>query len=186
MPTYLITFRTRGTWLHGDPRGSVDPRHNTLGEPLIAPNPRLVQRDRERMASAPVVLDETDRSAVDAAIRSVCNHRRWTLHALHVRTNHVHAIVTAPVRPERVMHAFKAWSTRRLVEAGRRMQGAKTWARHGSTRWLNTDASFDAACRYVMEEQGNPTSGAASDAARFYDARAPRAIGRDEAEEDAP
>lgn len=175
MPTYLITFRTQGTWLHGDPRGSVDPRHNRPGAPFVAPNPRLMQRDRTRMTSAPVILDDAQRTIVDDVIRGVCAHQRWTLHALHVRTNHVHAIVTAPDRPERIMHAFKARSTRRLVEAGLVTQGTRTWARHGSTRWLNTDATFDAACRYVMEEQGNQTSGAASDAARRYDARRPRA-----------
>lgn len=28
---YLITFRTYGTWLHGDERGSVDKNHNKFG-----------------------------------------------------------------------------------------------------------------------------------------------------------
>ena len=30
---YLITFRTYGTWLHGDARGSVDREHNVFGTP---------------------------------------------------------------------------------------------------------------------------------------------------------
>ena len=36
---YLITFRTFGTWLHGDDRGSMD-RHgkNIYGTERIAPN----------------------------------------------------------------------------------------------------------------------------------------------------
>ncbi len=27
-PAYLITFRTYGSWLHGDEKGSIDRKHN--------------------------------------------------------------------------------------------------------------------------------------------------------------
>ena len=35
---YLITFRSYGTWLHGDERGSVDRFHNVYGTPRLPPN----------------------------------------------------------------------------------------------------------------------------------------------------
>jgi len=35
---YLITFTTYGTWLHGDPRGSVDREHNVWGTPFLDPD----------------------------------------------------------------------------------------------------------------------------------------------------
>jgi hypothetical protein len=35
---YLITFRSYGTWLHGDPRGSVDRFHNVYGKPRLPPS----------------------------------------------------------------------------------------------------------------------------------------------------
>jgi hypothetical protein len=36
---YFIMFRSYGTWLHGDSRGSVDRLHNTYGTPRLPPNP---------------------------------------------------------------------------------------------------------------------------------------------------
>jgi hypothetical protein len=33
---YLITFRSYGTWLHGDERGSVDRNHRAYGTPMFA------------------------------------------------------------------------------------------------------------------------------------------------------
>ena len=35
---YFISFRTCGTWLHGDKRGSIDRFHNQYRSPYIAPN----------------------------------------------------------------------------------------------------------------------------------------------------
>lgn len=86
----------------------------------------------------------------------MCNHRGYQLHAINVRTTHVHVVVSAAEDPpEKVMNSFKAWGTRRMVESGAAVQGIKVWSRHGSTRWLlQTDMSFDRAVKYVLEEQG--------------------------------
>ena len=62
----------------------------------------------------PVELDAPRRYVVCATIGEVCDHRRWRLCALHVRTTHVHAVVCAPHTPERVMNDFKAYATRRM------------------------------------------------------------------------
>ncbi len=35
---YFMSFRTYGTWLHGDKRGSTDRFHNQYGAPFIEPN----------------------------------------------------------------------------------------------------------------------------------------------------
>jgi hypothetical protein len=35
---YFISFRTYGTWLHGDERSSTDRFHNQYGSPFIPPN----------------------------------------------------------------------------------------------------------------------------------------------------
>ena len=35
---YFISFRTYGTWLHGDERGSIDLHNNIYGNPKNAPN----------------------------------------------------------------------------------------------------------------------------------------------------
>ena len=54
-----------------------------------------------------------------AALRSHCAHRGWGLLAAHVRSNHVHAVVEAEVRPEKIMNEFKAYASRELNRLGR-------------------------------------------------------------------
>ena len=63
---------------------------------------------------------------------------------------------SADVPPERVMIDFKSYATRALKEAGITPADEQLWTRHGSTRYLNDQASVEAACRYVLEDQGRP------------------------------
>ena len=106
------------------------------------------------MTRSPFSLGREQRTIVERAIRDVCIYRGWTLHALNVRTNHVHFVLSAGPSPEQVMTMLKAWSTRRLREAGLVDADAKLWSRHGSTRYLWTTADIETAWRYVTEEQG--------------------------------
>ena len=87
---YLITFRTYGTWLHGDERGSIDRYHNRYGGPRVAPNQALVKQHAAKLKGHPVILTAEQRNLVESAIREVCDHREWILRAINVRTNHVH------------------------------------------------------------------------------------------------
>ncbi len=151
---YFLTWRTFGTWLHGDDRGSVDRNHNALGAPLLPPEPAFVQRNRNRMSAPAVIFDQRQRHLVDGAIRERCHHAGWLLLALNVRTNHVHALVAASEPAEQVMVSLKAWAPRRLREEGE--AAGKTWARHGSTRYLWDEAGLENACRYVTDLRDNP------------------------------
>jgi REP element-mobilizing transposase RayT len=153
---YFISFRTYGTWLHGSREGSVDRDHNRVGGEFAPVAAARAQRERTEMWGEPFVLSAAGRVIVLLAIGGVCKHRRWTVFALHVRTNHVHVVVSTagrPVTPERALNDFKAWSTRRLVEAGVVARGTPVWAYHGSTRYLNHAEGFVGACHYTMYEQ---------------------------------
>jgi len=149
---YLITFRTYGTWLPGDDRGTVDREHNQPDTPPIPANPAL-HRSAKIRADSPVALSDTQRKAVHDAILSVCEHRGWTAHALNVRTNHVHVVVSGAASPERIMNTFKSWATRRLRDADLIHSDTRTWSRHGSTRYLWKQEQIEAAYSYVMEAQ---------------------------------
>ena len=148
----MITFRTYGTWLPGDERGTVDSEHNQPNTPPIPENPAL-HRSAKKRADAPVVLRDTHRQAVHDAILSVCEHRGWIAHALNVRTNHVHVVVSGAASPERMMNTFKSWATRQLRDAGLVHGNTKTWSRHGSTRYLWKQEQVEAAYTYVDETQ---------------------------------
>jgi REP element-mobilizing transposase RayT len=154
---YFITFRCYGTWLHGDQRGAIDWRHRAYKSPLLERDEERERKEFKALKHSPVLLDERQRMIVELTIHEVAEHRTWIVHALAVRSNHVHVVVAAEITPENVMNSFKSWATRRMVEAGALPKGTKTWSRHGSTRYLWTPAALEAACRYVKEGQ-EPTS----------------------------
>lgn len=151
---YLITFTTFGTWLHGDARGSVDRGHNIPGTPHLAASSRRVAAECSRARQPSVTFDAAARKAVEQAIVEVCAYRDWTLHAYSVRTNHVHVVACAPVRPEAVLHDFKAYATRALRKACATSSLRSPWTAGGSARYLWKPDDVEAACAYVSEGQG--------------------------------
>ncbi len=146
---YFLTWTTYGTWLPGDARRWVD-KKGSAETPYRQGDPERVAVARRRMKQAAVCLDAASRQLVDAAIRETCRVKHWPLHALNVRSNHVHLVVTASGQsPERVMTCFKAWASRRLnPDAGRR----RWWTRHGSTRYITNPASLARAVEYVTNQ----------------------------------
>ncbi|MCI0629690.1 MAG: transposase [Phycisphaerales bacterium] len=145
---YFISWTTKGSWLHGDPRGWV-----IQGIPGIQePDPHTYELARSAMSDNEVVLEPVQRQIVSQTIGDHCRIRGWTLHALNPRTNHVHVVVTASsVPPETVMEQFKSWCSRRLNErAGRKR---KWWTEHGSTKWINDQTYFENAVKYVRDGQ---------------------------------
>ena len=111
------------------------------------------------MKGAAILLNSQLRGAVESASRDVCHHKEWTLEALNVRTNHVHAVVGAPTKPEQVLTTLKAWATRRCRESGLVAVERKLWTRHGSMRYLWTERDIERAATYVVEAQGSPLAG---------------------------
>ena len=157
---YLITFRCYGTWLHGDERGSMDRRfYNRHGSAKIAPDPNKVAGRERLLDSPPFLLGPNERDVVYAAIRETCEIRKYLLHALNVRSNHVHLVTGNHSEPERMLNAFKANATRALRSEGLLGANDKAWSRHGSTRYLWTDAEVTSAIDYVLHSQGDELVG---------------------------
>jgi len=129
------------------------------GSPMLAADVALEQAQRAQMKGSPVALSAPQRKVVADTIRVVCQTRGWSLSALNVRSNHVHVVVAAPDPPERVLHAFKSYATRRLREAGLQEGTSQLWSRHGSTRYLWKQRQVDEACRYVADSQGEDLGG---------------------------
>jgi len=153
---YFLTFTCYGTRLHGEESGSVDRRHNLAGSRLLEPDAQRVRAERCQMLQDPYVLDEAGRAVVLAAIQRHCAYRGWNLLAAHVRSNHVHTIVEAETRPERIMNELKSYASRELNRLTSEGPDRKRWARHGSTRWLWNDEDVRHALQYVIDEQGEP------------------------------
>lgn len=152
---YLISFRCYGTWLHGDKRGSVNRKQNRFGTPKLPPNPKLVKAERKLLKHRPIKLNAQRRSVVENAIREVCRFRNYLLLAFNIRSNHVHSVVSAAVKPEPILQAFQAYATRALRKKGLLPPDVRPWSRHGSTPYLWKERDVDRAIEYVLYGQGD-------------------------------
>jgi REP element-mobilizing transposase RayT len=153
---YFITFTCYGTWLHGDERGSVDDEHNAPTTPVLSPAPERRYREQDQLVQPPYQLDAKHRQATLQALCEIVRRKGWALHAAHVRSNHVHLVVTAAGAPERVMNDVKTAVSRRLNKMFPAERDRKRWTRHGSTRYLWTEEAVAEKVHYVLHGQGEP------------------------------
>ena len=154
---YFISFTCYGARLHGDDRGSVDLRHNVYGTPVLPPDQELATARRTVMKHPAYALDGDRPAIVLAGLVALADKRGWTLWAIHVRTQHLHAVLTAAGADiDRVMNDLKAAASFRLNRAYPADRARPVWARHGSTRYVWTDEQFAAVVDYVLNQQGEP------------------------------
>jgi REP element-mobilizing transposase RayT len=148
IPVYFITWTTFGTWLPGDGRGW---RKWRGGEQR--PQPLLEDWCRDRLTGQPVILTGTQRGAVEAVCRRHCDIRGWRLAAVSVRSNHVHLVVAADAKAERVRDEFKAYATRALRKLDPGLIGGKVWSRGGFVEWIRTEEELEQVTIYLNEAQ---------------------------------
>lgn len=91
-----FTFTTYGTWLHGDDRGSINRKGETLKTHYLKPYPKLEALRRSQLADEPLLLNAAMRDAVQRAIEAYCAFKKLNLLEINVRTNHVHAAILGP------------------------------------------------------------------------------------------
>jgi len=153
---YFLTFTCYGTWLHGDEGGSVDREHNTPETPVLPPDSSRCARERDDLAQPPYLLDGARRQVTLHALCEIARRKGWMLHAAHVRSNHVHLVVTAEGTPERILNDFKTAVSRHLNKVFPAERDRTRWTRHGSTRYLWTEEAVADKVHYVLEGQGEP------------------------------
>ena len=112
---YFLTFRTYATQLHGDARGSVDPKHNKFGTPRINANPNLQKVMRSQCAESAFILNKSQRETVLQSIINNAQFFKWNLIAAHIRSNHVHAIIQSTISKEKTMAKLIAWAINSLM-----------------------------------------------------------------------
>ena len=130
----FITFSTYGTRLHGDARGSVIEYKGV--KKVLGHDQKLHNYKSSIMKYPEVNFEKSQRQIVLETILKHCQIKNWHLFAVHVRSNHVHMLVKSNLIPERILNEVKAWSTRKLREAGHNFE--KVWTRSGSTQYIFT------------------------------------------------
>jgi len=157
---HLLTWSTYGTWLPGDERGWVNKHHAGADVPYQRPDAARNAAARASMSESAVRLSRRARDAVDAAIRETSAYRAWPVHALSVRSNHVHAVVTADgVEPGWARKALKAYGTRALNRLYPTPRRRHWWTEGGSDRYLNDERALQAAIRYVLNQDKKHSRG---------------------------
>ena len=153
---FLITFRSYGTWLHGDERGSVNRFRNRYKSPRLPPEKNWLAKNAQRLKGSVVLLEAGQRTCVDASARETCDIRHWLLHAINVRTNHVHVVVSiGQKKPEIALNALKANATRRMRETGCWKDALSPWSDKGTKRYLWNEQSLARAIDYVLNGKGD-------------------------------
>lgn len=152
---YLITFRTYGSWLPGDKRGTVTKHHKRFGS-LYLPHDKDWDNESEKLLkSPPVELKGRMRLCVRKSFKETCRVRGWELLAVNVRTNHVHTVVSCGTTgPGKVLSALKANATRALRQEGLWKESHSPWVHKGSRRFLWYEGAVWKAVEYVVEGQG--------------------------------
>lgn len=153
---YFITFTTYGTWLHGTDKGfgSVDEDNNGYGSPFVAPDPARVAAEKRRMVDEPYLLDAPRREVACNAIVAIAHEKGWRLWAVHVRSNHVHVVISAEREPGRLMSDLKARASAALTKAGFESTARHRWTRHGSTRHIFNEETLAERIYYTLDCQG--------------------------------
>lgn len=153
---YHRFWTTYGTWLPGDARGWIK-----WGELGVKPPDAELERDaRQRMEEEAVVLTEVQRTLVEQTISDHCRIRGWELHAVNVRTNHIHVVVTADRNADEVMNQLKAWCSRKLSDAAglttpvAKKAGRRRWFTEGGGKeHIESERYLANAITYVLERQ---------------------------------
>jgi len=149
----LLTFPTYGTHLHGADTSSVSRNHRNWGSPTLPSNPAWQDQARRLMAEPEFMLGAHDRKLVLTSIIDACSYRAWHLFCVHIRTNHLHAVLKTDLPVDRAVTYMKARATFVLKTYHPNRQ--RFWTKHGSTRYLWNRASMAAALGYVMNQQGS-------------------------------
>ena len=173
MPYWLLTSTTYGTWLPGDPRGSVtsvrDVRvgeaptssrreHSVFGEAFEPENRGLRVSARERLAGGPIWLTQSQAMVVVRQFVETAAYREWKLVAAAVMGNHFHVVVGVQeeIDPRQLLTYLKSYATRGLNEQFGSPPSKRWWTRNGSRRKILNQAALDAAVNYVVNKQPNP------------------------------
>ncbi|MEN8126863.1 MAG: transposase [Planctomycetota bacterium] len=151
---YFVTFSIYGTWLHGADKGSVDKYHNQYNSEFLSANAGRKRYEIKNLKDVPFVLNKNHRRCALKSIKETCEYRGWVLHAVHVRSNHVHIVVSSETIPEKVLGDLKAYATRGLRSVFSQFVGRKIWTHHGSTKYIWTQKSLMEVIHYVIYEQG--------------------------------
>ena len=173
MRSWLLSNTYYGTWLPGDPRGSIasvrdvrprDPdnpfrfEHDIPGTPWEEEMAGLHRASAERLTGPPIFFDLEKAELVLAQFRETAGYRTHVLRAIAIMLNHLHFVVQVPDDPDptRLLADYKAYGSRVLNRRYGKPPSETWWTTNGSKRKLKDDRALAAAIHYVLYKQPRP------------------------------
>ncbi|MGH7177142.1 MAG: hypothetical protein ACREJC_07175, partial [Tepidisphaeraceae bacterium] len=159
---------TYGTRLHGDPRGTVDRKHNEFGSPILGYDQHRWEREKSLLKFPPVVLTREEMLIVESIIPWICERGSWKYITCAAGPDHVHVIVRSPRDPETIRRLMKRWLGQELSkrlnkepnrpqsgtpEPDRPQSGTTWWAECGSIKWIDNERYLKNATEYVTRQR---------------------------------
>ena len=164
--TWLLTWTTYGTWLPGDPRGSVTrvregaqsggPRveYDQPGTAYIGAVPGLARAAANSMRGPPIWLTQSQAEHTLAEFKNTAAYRQWSLLAAAIMTNQVHLVLCAPdeLSSSKLMQILKSYASRKLNQQFGKPRSETWWTSSGSKRRLPDDRAVRNAVNYVRKQ----------------------------------
>ncbi|TWT36127.1 Transposase IS200 like protein [Posidoniimonas corsicana] len=172
MRFWLLTSTTYGSWLPGDPRGSVtsvrdyragDPNtrrrveHDRHGDPYEPYMPGLYRSAGAALKHKPVAFSLQHAKNLAGRFCETAEHRGWRLLAFSIMRDHVHWVCGgADSSPSDVLRDFKAYGSRGLNAELNGGVAKRWWTEGGSKRLLPNERAVFGAVNYVTCRQYMP------------------------------
>ena len=91
---------------------------------------------------------------IDSVCRRHCEIKKWVLHALNVRSNHLHVVVSCDAKPTTVQNQLKSYATRELRKINSEITvDRRIWTRGGDCELIDSQEDLNAVCDYVLLAQ---------------------------------
>ena len=154
---YFITLRTYGSWIHGNPKGSVTRQNNIFNTPRFSYCKKWQDTMQNAMQETRLALNKNQRETLLQSMVNTCHYNHWRLLAAHVRVDHAHLVLQSAFSKEETMGKIKCYATKELKKNYPVLRDrTHFWSRHGSTKniWIPEEIFYF--LYYVVRDQGKP------------------------------
>ena len=148
MLIYFITCTTRGTWLHGNPKGSYDKNGR-----YIQSDNQLQEYNEQKMNHQPFLLTSDMQSIIRIAVKAFCEKNGWFIHAFSVQSNHFHlAVAASEINVKCLVARLKSNLTMRLRKVNLIDSDCHPWTRLFNSVSITTDKELERVCKYINNQ----------------------------------
>ena len=118
------------------------------------PQPLLEEWCRNRLRAPVLKLSQSQRKKMEDVCYEPALIRKWQIHAIAARSNHIHLLVTADVEPKTICNQLKANGTRVLRQPPDPITATKIWTRGADIEIVDDhDQTLERIITYITEAQ---------------------------------